>query len=58
MGEHTTDNRATLDRNQYGLPNIAALAHLVEHVPEEHGVLGSSPRGGTMYLNRIAFGVK
>ncbi len=27
----------------------AALAQLVEHMPEEHGVLGSIPRGGTIY---------
>jgi hypothetical protein len=37
-------------------PNYAALAQLVEHMPEEHGVLGSIPRGGTTYgeANRLA----
>ena len=34
--------------------NNAALAHLVEHVPEEHGVPGSSPGGSTKNNSRNA----
>jgi hypothetical protein len=44
------------------MDQFAILAHLVEHRPEEAGVLGSSPRGCTNFrmltANKINFSVK
>ena len=37
------------DRNPRLLPNNADVAQLVEHVPEEHGVVGSIPTVSTNY---------
>jgi hypothetical protein len=37
-------------RASHRVPNYVTLAQLVEHLPEEQGVLGSIPRGGTKFV--------
>lgn len=38
-----------------GAPYIASVAQLVERLPEEQGVVGSSPTGGTKELSQADF---